>query len=190
MSHNLLHNTNFHALLFKIDQELSKEVQKAGCPECKGQLDKAPYPRVPHGLSRHLRIYYEQRLSFCCAKCRRRVTPQSVRFFGRRWFVAPIFIFISAITLGINERRLEQLKRHCDIHMSESTWKRWRRWWREIFCLTPFWRQAKGLLAEAYVIEQRVPRSLFSAFEPSNEPRIIVLLRFLSPLTAAVCHVI
>jgi len=184
MSHKFLFNASFHLLLNSIDQELATEIQKKGCPCCGKKLHQANYPRSPVGILSDLRKYYDERLSFCCDTCRKRITPQSVRFFGRHWHPAPFLILISALMLGINERRLLQVKRHFGIVVSESTWKRWRRWWRELFITTSFWRKEKGLVPSAIETNKIFPRALLNIFQGVLEERILYLLRFLLPLTS------
>ena len=132
-----------------------------GCSHCGGKLHLANYPRSPAGMPAAFRLHYNQRISFCCSSCRKRTTPPSVRFFGRRWFPAPIFIFICLLQCGINDRRLSQVKRHFGITVRESTWKRWRRWWRESFSETKFWIKEKGLLSTPLKPNQYIPRFEF-----------------------------
>ena len=174
MSQNFLHNATFHLFLVALDQEMSQNVKQQKCP-CGGVLHQAYYPRSPAGLPPPFREYYDQRLSLCCDTCRRRTTPPSVRFFGRRWFPAPLFVLISVLTLGINDHRLEQVKRHFGITVSESTWKRWRRWWRESFMTTPFWQQAKGLVSPAIAPTPSLARALLIRFEGALEEKMHLL---------------
>jgi hypothetical protein len=190
MSQNFLYKSSFHLLLITIDQELAQKTLKQGCPYCKGKLHQADYPRSPVGVPSPFRPHYEERLSFCCDTCRKRTTPASVRFFGRYWFPAPFLMLISALTLGIgiSERRLAQVKRHFGITVSKSTWRRWRRWWRESFISTPFWQQAKGLAPNMH--EAPLPRALLAAFKGGLEEKMCSLLRFLSPLTGGVLRAI
>lgn len=190
MSHNFLLDANFHLFLNEIDQEIAKKIQKQGCPGCGNRLHQANYPRSPMGLLEKFRAYYHQRLSFCCNTCRRRITPKSVRFFGRRWYPAPLFILISLLKLGISDDRLEQIKRHFGIIASLSTWKRWRRWWRDSFEKTLFWQQQKGLVAIHLTEGMRIPRTLLSVFNGRLSEQIILLLRFLSPLTGGVLRAV
>ena len=68
------------ALLNRIDAAEAERRREAGCPHCGGQMHSATYPRKPHAPAPALREDV-RRLSFCCADCRRRVTPPSVRFF-------------------------------------------------------------------------------------------------------------
>ena len=149
MSQNFLFNASFHLLLANIDQEILNNTLAQGCLYCKGQLHRADYPRSPAGVLSRFREYYDERYSLCCNTCRKRTTPPSVRFFGRRRAPAPILLLISALSLGINERRLNQVKKYFGITVSESTWKRWRRWWRQAFAATKFWKKEKGLVAGA-----------------------------------------
>lgn len=184
MPYQFLFHKFFQIILCKIDIELLNDAQKSGCPKCGDVLHQANYPRSPVGIFAQLREYYDQRFSLCCQKCRKRVTPPSVRFFGRRWYPAPAFILISILKLGINERRLDQVKRHLGIKVTESTWKRWRRWWRDSFECTLFWKQAKGQLATQPEITPLISRTLLYAFDGITiEEKIILLLKFLSPLT-------
>jgi hypothetical protein len=190
MSHKFLLNSSFHSLLNAIDQELLNKAQEAGCPFCDGRLDRADYPRSPLGIPAQFRESYDERFSLCCVECRKRTTPPSVRFFGRRWYPAPVLVLISLLTLGINDYRLGQLKRHFGVTVSESTWKRWRRWWRESFAITPFWQQAKGLCPPDIEEQEPFPRNIFSIFTEPIEEKMRLLLKFLSPLTIGVLRAV
>lgn len=186
MSHNFLSNANFHLFLNSIDQELALKTQEKGCPECGHKLHQANYPRSPIGISPQFRDQYDERLSFCCEVCRKRITPPSVRFFGRRWYPAPLFIFISALMRRVSESTLVLVKRQFGISVSESTWKRWRRWWRESFVETLFWKQAKSIIPRALESKRPFPHALLDAFSGSLEKKMGFLLKFLSPLSCGV----
>lgn len=192
MSHNFLLNTNFHVLFNAIDQELVEQSKQQGCPSCKNKLHQANYPRSPSGIPAAFRGHYEARFSLCCHTCRKRTTPPSVRFFGRRWRPAPLFMFICILQCGINERRLRLLKRHFGITMSSSTWKRWRRWWREAFEETTFWRKERGSLVTPLKTKVLIPRALWYLFKSKQTftERIRYLLTFLSPLTGGVLRAV
>lgn len=189
MSHKFLFNASFHLLLNTIDQELAQAVQEAGCT-CGGKLHRANYPRSPCGLLPRFRSGYEERLSFCCDRCRKRTTPPSVRFFGRRWFPAPVHLLISLFKLSLNEQRLLQVKQHFGITLSESTWKRWRRWWRESFIMSSFWKKAQGWVATALDENTVFPRAVWEGFQGGLEARMLSLLRFLAPCTAGVLRAV
>ena len=97
------------AFLKTIDAAEAERCWAAGCPRCGGELHSASYPRKPHGLAPALRAD-ARRHSLCCAACRRRVLPPSVRFFGRRFRVAPLFLVVSVLVLS-GSVRLEAVGR-------------------------------------------------------------------------------
>jgi hypothetical protein len=114
-----------------------------------------------------------------------------MRFFGRRWFPAPLLVFISVLMHGMTQRRCEQLKRHFGITVSKSTLRRWQRWWRESFMATKFWQQAKGLFPPSnQMMGGPFPRVLLNEFKGMVSKKMILLLRFLSPLTAGVLRAV
>ena len=101
MSHTLFARSTFSnarvwAFLKQVDAAEARVCRSAGCPRCGGVLHSATYPRKPHGLAASLR-HDARRFSFCCAACRRRVTPPSSRFFGRRFRVAPLVYLLGVI---------------------------------------------------------------------------------------------
>jgi len=83
--HAFHNDSGFYEFLFQADQGIAAQVQAGGCT-CGGVLHSARYPYKPRGLRGMLDERYQTRLSFCCARegCRRRSTPPSVRFLGRR----------------------------------------------------------------------------------------------------------
>lgn len=182
MSHKFPFDSTFHRVLVAIDRELSELTRQQGCP-CGGRLHQSNYPRSPMGLPVEFRSSYDERLSFCCGDCRKRTTSPSVRFFGRRWYPAPLLILISALMVRINDHRLTQIKRHFGITVTESTWKRWRRWWRDIFSETRFLKQARGLIHESKKT-LNLPRRMLRTFHGAINEKVILLLQFLSPITA------
>jgi len=184
MYHNLLQNTMFHAFLTTIDETLANKIGEAGCL-CGGSLHQSDYSRSPLGLPIFCRKYYNRRLSFCCGQCRKRITPPSVRFFGRRRFPAPTFILLSFLKRGISAPILKQVRHHFGVDVSKRTWQRWCRWWREGFVATAFWRQAKGLIPIS-ALNENYPRPLLRVYSGSFSDRWVAVLKFLAPLTAGI----
>lgn len=182
MSHKFLFDSTFHRVLVAIDRELAENTRQKGCA-CGGTLHVSNYPRSPLGLLAQFRSDYDTRLSFCCNDCRKRTTPPSVRFLGRRWYPAPLLLLISALRVSINDYRLTQIKRHFGISVTDSTWKRWRRWWRSAFVETRFWKQARGSIPESKKI-MSLPRRMLRTFNGLLNEKMIFLLQFLSPITA------
>ncbi len=183
MYHELLRDASFWLFLFSVDQDLAETARQEACP-CGGRLHRANYPRKPRGGPDKLPEEYGYRLSFCCARdgCRKRVTPPSVRFLGRKVYLGAVVILVSAMRQGPTPRRAGELSR-----LFGADWRtiaRWQVFWREHVPQTPFWRIARGLLAPADAIDV-LPRSLTEVFLRQGDLREgwKKLLRFLSPIT-------
>ena len=158
---------------------------KKACP-CGGRLHRANYPRKPRGGPDDLPEQYHQRISFCCERdgCRKRRTPPSVRFLGRRVYLGAVVVLTSAMRQGPSPRRVRELSRL--FGADRRTIARWQVFWWEHFPRTQFWKVARGRLTPAVEISS-LPRSLLEAFLHNDDPcqgwgR---LLRFLSPITIA-----
>jgi len=180
LSHTFLADPAFHEFLFQIDQGLAKRARRAKCPSCGGKLHSADYWRRPRGglYPRGLRF------SFCCATegCRKRRTPGSVRFLGRRVYVGVLVVLLSTLRHGLTPERLERLKELRDrVGVSERTLVRWRQWWLRDFANSGFWTQMRGLFRTP-VGEERLPDSLVERFEGAERRRLEATLRFLVPI--------
>ena len=124
------------------------------------------------------------RLSFCCARdgCRKRVTPPSVRFLGRKVYLGAVVILVSAMRQGPTPRRVRELTKLFDA--DRRTIYRWRDFWNERFPKTTFWKLARARLVPVFEIVD-FPRSLLEAFVRAGDDRDgwEKLLRFLSPIS-------
>lgn len=140
---SILSHARIWTFLTRIDAAEADRCRRDGCPHCGSCLDSASYPRKPHGLAASLREDV-RRFSFCCRDCRRRQTPPSVRFFGRRFRVAPVFLAASVVVLA-GGTPLEAASRMSGVPV--TTLRRWRRWWREMFPKTRTWQVKRGELA-------------------------------------------
>ena len=185
--HRLVGQVAFYALLLQIDQDLAEEARKAMCP-CGGVLHRANYPRSVRGAPPALPEGFEKRFSFCCKLegCRGRVTPPSVRFFGRRWYVAPVMVLISALQHGATPRRLDAIQRWLERPVPRRTLDRWRRWWRDAFTASPFWKGLRGRFGRP-VAERRLPQSLIDTFSGDESAKLLATLKLLGPVTTASC---
>jgi len=171
--------SNFHDLLLQCDEAIAEEVRTAGCRHCGGRLHRANYPRKPFGLKR-FRSRYEQRFSLCCATdgCRRRSTPPSMRFLGRRRYIA-VLMLLSSTRSGRPSRRCERLRRA--IGVSQRTMTRWRRWWRCTMLATPTYRVLCG--RQPAVRNASMPAALIAVFNGTLRVRLLHTLAALLPLT-------
>ena len=183
MYHKLFFDATFWTFLFSVDQDLA-EVQRAeSCPACGGRLHSANYLRKPRG-PRRLPKQQRYRLSFCCDRdgCRKRVTPPSVRFLGRKVYLGAVVILVAAMRQGPTPRRVRELTKLFGV--DRRTIYRWRDFWNEQFPKTTFWKVARARLVPVFEIVD-FPRSLLEAFVHSDDDRAgwEELLRFLSPIT-------
>ncbi len=183
MYHELVRNASFWSFLFSVDQDLAEASRKAGC-QCGGRLHRANYPRKPRGGCENLPESYEYRLSFCCERdgCRKRATPPSVRFLGRKVYLGAVVVLVAAMRQGPSPRRVRELSRLFDA--DRRTIGRWRVFWREHFPQTAFWKVARARLVPKVDIAH-LPRALLDAFIHSDDSREDWdrLLRFLLPIT-------
>ena len=179
----LLRDSSLFELLLKFDQDLAEQARHGGCG-CGGALHRAYYERKPRGGPPTLGPEHAIRFSFCCARegCRRRATPASLRFLGRKVFFGVVVLLVPVLRDGPTSNRLERLS--AEFAVSGRTLRRWIRWWRETFAATRFWLAKQGLFAQP-VASQALPSSLLLAFEGLAEawPRVLALLRFLTPIT-------
>jgi hypothetical protein len=179
-----LHQTgSFWSFLLSVDQDLAERARGQGC-SCGGRLHCANYPRAPRSGLDHLPEEYRCRLSFCCERdgCRKRVTPPSVRFLGRKVYLGAVVILVSAMRQGTEPRRVRELS---DLFGADrATIARWQAFWRDQVPRTPFWRIARCRLVPVFEIVA-LPLSLVEAFGSGKDPYHdwVRLLRFLSPLT-------
>lgn len=187
MLHRVIGQASFYALLLRIDEDLAEEVRRARCP-CGGPRHRANYQRSPRGTPVCVPEEYGLRLSFCCGLegCRKRATPPSVRFLGRRWYLGAVVVVACVLANGASPWRLRELDRRLEGPIPRRTLARWRRWWREVFPETAFWAEARARFARP-VAEKRLPESLVERFErvPGADPPLARVLRFLSPLTTS-----
>lgn len=163
-------------VLTKIDGDLAGQACARGCA-CGGKLHRADYPRKVRGINVESR-----RDSFCCAEegCRRRVTPGSVRFLGRRIYAGFMVILLTAFQHGLTTARVAVLQEHLGV--DRRTLERWRQWWLQEFAQGRPWRSARGRFFPP-PDEATLPWSLWRSFGDDGEKSLLDLLRFLVPWT-------
>ena len=178
MCHALLQDPSFFRLLLRADEELAGEARSLGCA-CGGVLHRADYPRKPRACLSEVRADFESRFSFCCNRCRRRTTSMSVRFLGRRVYLALAVVLVSARNVG---QIPAAARLASDLRVPVRTLQRWRQWWGEQFPLTPLWQAACARFMPP-VDTALFPASLLERFAGDAAEALLRLLIFLSPLT-------
>ena len=183
----LLQGAPFFEFLFQCDRDLAERARSEGCAWCQGKLHQANYPRKPRGAPRELPPDFSIRLSLCCAteECRRRCTPPSLRFLGRRVYLAAVVVLAAAMQQGPTPPRARQLQKLIDI--SPRTLARWRTWWQAIFPKSSFWKARRGTFG-LRLAPTDLPLALLDRFSGELPARLQAFLRFLAPLsTSAIC---
>jgi hypothetical protein len=178
----LLADIRFHQLLLDLDDDMADAAREQGC-SCGGVLHSGRYRRKARGLPAGLdKEAYCWRFSFCCAVdgCRHRTTPPSLRFLGRRVYLATMVVLISAMLHGATPPRVTRLSQLLGV--SRRTVVRWREWWRSAFAESRFWQAARAGLMPP-VDRQRLPASLLERFAGGGAEQLLALLRFLAPIT-------
>ncbi len=159
----LLSDAGFHALLLAFDRDLANACRRKGCALRRGALHSARYRRKPRGRLCKLGEEHDWRFSYCCARdgCRTRATPPSLRFLGRKVYLAAMVALAAIMQHGITGARIRQL--HKAARVSRRTVARWRLWRRSTFPATPFWRTACAAFMPP-ADEDRLPASLLKRF--------------------------
>lgn len=102
----------------------------------------------------------------------------SVRFLGRRVYVALAMVLVSARrTESSAAARLAGM-----LEVPVRTVGRWRQWWCEQLPLTAFWQQARARFMRP-VAAERLPASLLERFAGLVPDCLMRFLVFLTPLT-------
>ena len=184
----LLRDSSFYHFLVQIDRDLAEQVRRSGCRFCGARLHSACYARSPRGVPQGvhpgpgLPICY----SFCCSAegCRRRHRAPSVRFLGRKVYLAAVVVLATAMRQGPSPRAVSELGGLLGV--DRRTLVRWRRWWQAVFPGSDLWRREAGRFMPSVDVAQ-LPRSLIAAWTTGTVgERILGLLNFLSPMGARI----
>ena len=157
---------------------LPKKPGPLGVP-CGGKWHRADYPRKPRGCLREFRIQYASRFSFCCSHCRKRRTSPSVRFFGRRVYLA-LVILLMAGRLTARTPGAQEICALLDI--PGRTLRRWRDWWMQVFPMTALWKAEVACYLPP-VNREDLPLSLLARFAGPPVAAVLDGLALLTPLT-------
>ena len=145
-------------------------------------MHSAQYRRKPRGRPAGLGDEHDWRFSLCCARdgCRTRKTPPSLRFLGRKVYLAAMVVLIAIMREGATAARMRQLSGL--VGVDRRTVERWREWWRDTFTASPFWQIGRAAFMPP-VDQDRLPASLIERFTGRGGERLIALLRFIAPIT-------
>jgi hypothetical protein len=176
----LLRDPRFYAMKLRMDRALLDEMRSRACRKCGKALHAADFGRKPRGGPAGLGADADLRFSLCCARCRKRHTPPSVRFLGRKVYWSAVVVLVSAMRHGASPARMRRLREHFGV--SRRTVERWRVWWREAFAESAFWKAAVAAFMPP-VVRDLLPASLLKRFTGDGEAPLVAVLRFLGPIT-------
>jgi hypothetical protein len=155
-----------------------------------------PYNRKPRGFPPDLpgdveATYFAFRFSFLCRGCRKRTTPPSCRFLGRKVYVGPALILACRAIEAGRAISLEEIRRILQDFIPKVTARRWIAWWRGAVWISPFWRGYRGRM-HGVIHPERLVCGVWEHFESvlteggsPLDPAAVVqsILGFFSPLT-------
>jgi hypothetical protein len=184
MFHTFIADDKFCSHLLIIDQEITAKTKEDRCPYCGGRLDRADYPRKPRGgLIAEPGEKFDRRISLCCSQegCRKRVTPPSVRFLGRK-----VYLGVSVLVASLNELGASTA---AEIFAQTGIWartvRRWADWWKNHFSRSRFFIEAQGRFMPP-VEKEDLPASIFRRFsQTSFAEKLFAMLKWLSPITTS-----
>ena|ERR1700761_2713760 len=170
--------------LFHVDAELAAQVAAERCRRCGGPVHRGDYPRKPRGgLFAAAGEALRRRFSFCCGRegCRRRTTPPSVRFLGRRVYLGAV-VLVAAI-MARHLRVSPPLRKATGVPL--RTVRRWLGWWDGPFCATAVFLMLAARLPG--LSKHALPNAIVGRLPGGGVERIHRLLLWLLPLTTQSC---
>jgi hypothetical protein len=173
----------FFEALLQEDERIVRAVAAKGCPVCAGRLHHADYVRKPRGAlvaPEGDGEAYAIRFSLCCDRegCRRRATPPSLRFLGRRVYLGAV-VLVASLFARMTTSRAE-LRRVTGV--PTRTTCRWLGWWGGLFVSTEVFLAVRARLVGVAVDE--LPGSILLALPGTLPKKVRALLALLTPLTA------
>jgi hypothetical protein len=172
----------FFERLTAVDAEITASVAASACSRCGGPLHVGNYTRKPRGgLLALAGETFTLRFSLCCGRegCRRRTTPPSVRFLGRRVYVGAVVILASVVALAAATAAAARRV----TGVPPRTTRRWVQWWREGFPETAVFAELSGRLVPS-VARGDLPTSMLVRMPGEPEAQVRSLLEWLAPLTS------
>ena len=172
----------FFRLLVELDEAAARRVAAEGCPVCDGPLHRGDYNRKPRGaLIAPAGEAFARRFSLCCGRegCRKRATPPSVRFLGRRVYLGAVVILASIVALAVHSAA--EIRRQTEV--PARTTRRWLGWWQGPFLGTEVFVRIRAQLIG--VEAGQVPTSIVDRLGGTWTERVRRMLLWLAPLTTS-----
>jgi hypothetical protein len=170
----------FFEMLERQDEAIAERVAAAGCPVCAGPLHRGDYDRKPRGgLIARAGEAFVKRFSLCCGRegCRKRATPPSLRFLGRRVYVGAVVILASIVAhaLGVAAQA------RAATGVPARTTRRWLAWWMGPFLSTEVFVAIRARLIE--VNAAALPASILNRLPGTVTEQVGLLVTLLAPIS-------
>ena len=172
----------FFAWLEQLEEQLTLRVAAANCAARGGALHRSDYRRKPRGgLIAAEGEDSMVRFSLCCGRegCRKRATPPSLRFLGRRVYLGAVVIVASMVAQALGTAK--QIRGATGV--PGRTVRRWLDWWRGPFLSTEVFVMLRARWVGIAV--DQIPESTRARLEGAPEERVQTVLQLLAPLTTS-----
>jgi hypothetical protein len=173
----------FFEFLLEIDRSIAIAAHGVPCQHCGGKLDQADFHRTGYGIPDEAPAEVRRRFSFSCRVdgCRRRKTPDSVRFIRGMAYAAIVIVLAAAVHHGLTPDRVTAIRQK--LNVSRQTVSLWIKWWRDQFAASPFWRKARGLFMPP-LDEAKLPLELMNYYATNDnktgEPSARSVVKFIA----------
>ncbi|WP_437907951.1 hypothetical protein WME95_08680 [Sorangium sp. So ce327] len=168
----------FFATLEALDRAIARQVAASRCPACGGPLHVGNFARKPRGaLIAPEGEAFLVRFSLCCGRegCRRRATPPSLRFLGRRVYLGVVVIVASLVAQALGAAGAQATG------VPRRTTRRWLAWWRGPFLAKEVLLAIRVRLVGVDV--GGIPRSIIERLPGTADEQMRTMLHLLAPLT-------
>lgn len=184
MWHEIVLEREFFATLLAIDAQIAVKVRDAGCRRCHGPLYVGHYERKPRGgtiAEAGASELFSQRFSWCCGRegCRKRATPPSVRFLGRKVYLEGA-ILIACTLVPLIEQTAAAMREATGI--AARTIRRWLAWWQSAFVASALYTELRARVPN--IDPAALPGVMIASFAGATPIGSLERAsRFLAPLT-------
>jgi hypothetical protein len=170
----------FFETLERCDRAIVERVAAGCCPVCGGPLHRGDYDRKPRGgLIARAGETFVKRFSLCCGRegCRKRATPPSLRFLGRRVYLGAVVILASLVAhaLGV----ASEIRAATGV--PARTTRRWLAWWMGPFLSTEVFVMIRARLIGMDVAQ--LPASILDRLPGTRTEQVRMLVTLLAPIT-------
>jgi hypothetical protein len=170
----------FFELLERLDESIARRVAAARCAVCEGPLHCGNFGRKPRGgLIARAGEEFVIRFSLCCGRegCRKRATPPSLRFLGRRVYLGAVVILASLVAQASG--MASAIRQATGV--PARTRRRWLGWWQGPFVSTEVFVAIRARLIG--VETALLPASILDRLPGAPEARLRTMLDLLAPIT-------